>query len=361
MPAVQSKIAPPSARPRTTSSALPAANKSNRSVDADKENLQPGRHRASSKKTANADEDKDYDPPESEDNDEADFANAGAGAQLLSDHSDDEEEEAPQGRIRRLSDKEAQRRADKEEADARKAAKAAKAAKAVKKQRDQEMGVEPIPLEDTVFTSRDVELPVKKKSLQQRDSRVPTTQARPMQYQEPGRGRTHEPSQDLRHIIAANRAGPSGYRDPEPQTPQRGLASASISDWRRSAVAPPMEIDSEPPRPRSINGNVFPARVQVDLRYAPSGSSGPSRSHARDQDLDDQQRRARPQERHQRYDTSPSRSYPSGSSGPSHSRAQDVDDQQRRAQPQERRQHYDPSPSRSRSRLVLAKNMIRQI
>ncbi|KAJ7867413.1 hypothetical protein B0H14DRAFT_3441862 [Mycena olivaceomarginata] len=49
-----------------------------------------------------------------------------------------------------------------------------------------------------------------------------------------------------------------------------GVASRSISDWRKSAVMPPMEMDSEPPRPRSINGHFLPARVHVDLRDAPA-------------------------------------------------------------------------------------------
>ncbi|KAJ7824478.1 hypothetical protein B0H13DRAFT_2375458 [Mycena leptocephala] len=143
---------------------------------------------------------------------------------LVSDHSDDEEEEpAPRGRTRRVSEKEAQRRVsynsvvvllnipfmhsgnEKDEAEARKVAKAAKAAR---KQQQREM--EPEPLEDTLFVFREVAVPIKKaKTLQQRNSRVPVTQARLGVIDnspDPRRGRTHEPSQDLRDIPIAQAA-----------------------------------------------------------------------------------------------------------------------------------------------------------
>ncbi|KAJ6607120.1 hypothetical protein B0H10DRAFT_2073189 [Mycena sp. CBHHK59/15] len=47
-------------------------------------------------------------------------------------------------------------------------------------------------------------------------------------------------------------------------------------------------MDSEPPRPRSINGHVFPARVHVDLRYGPA-----SQQQFRALDDDHHQRRHR--------------------------------------------------------------------
>ncbi|KAJ7840202.1 hypothetical protein B0H14DRAFT_2512693 [Mycena olivaceomarginata] len=90
------------------------------------------------------------------------------------------------------------------------------------------------------------------------------------------RGRTREPVQDLRHIINRQDTADRGARfshtnaQAGPSTQGGGrIASSSISDWRKSAVMPPMEMDSEPPRPRSINGHLLPARVHVNLRDAP--------------------------------------------------------------------------------------------
>ncbi|KAF7366106.1 hypothetical protein MVEN_00487400 [Mycena venus] len=299
--AVQSKLAPPSARTRTkaTSTATPAAAKA-RAPNADhdnKENHYPAapRQQLASKEiydydgqdeSEQSDPDMDYFPGhnnEDQVDDYNDFAEGDTTNQHAYDNSDAEdndEEEHSRGRNRRLSEKEAQRRAEKAEAEARKAAKADKAAQ---KQRQRTM--EPEPLEDTVFTSRDVQLPAKAaKKLQQRDSRVPVTQARPTFIERTPntqRGRTHEPVQDLHQIIARQegnvRAGPSNQGG-------RGLASQSISDWRNSAVVQPMEIDSEPPHPRSINGHVFPARVHVDLHYVRDGGHSrrrPNNDHSR--------------------------------------------------------------------------------
>jgi hypothetical protein len=94
------------------------------------------------------------------------------------------------------------------------------------------------------------------------------TQARPMVVSnapEAQRGRTHEPSQDLRYIVRlfvlietllTIKRSPATLHStmvcllPPRQHGERGLASTSISDWRKSAVAPPAEMDPEPPHPR---------------------------------------------------------------------------------------------------------------
>ncbi|KAJ7462599.1 hypothetical protein FB451DRAFT_1180898 [Mycena latifolia] len=179
--------------------------------------------------------------------------------------SDAEEDEQPAraGRTHRVSEKEAQRQAEKEEADKRRAAKAANAAKKQRQQTQPEYVV----LQDTVFTSRKVDLPPNKaKALYQRDTRVPVMHARPAVINNtpaPARGRTHGPSQDLRHIIAnhqatAPRQSTSSHADYLGDTP-RGLASSSISDWRRSAVAP-MPVDNEECRPQPHLSRSRPAQ-----------------------------------------------------------------------------------------------------
>ncbi|KAJ6489148.1 hypothetical protein DFH09DRAFT_378989 [Mycena vulgaris] len=339
--AIQSKLAHPSARqaPRSTSRAVAAAAAAAtrpRDDDVDKENAQPGtlsrrtvlkkRRIEDEAEYENEDEDDHQGGSASEDNDDEEDGHPGDGDDDFDEdgnahvgsraaHSSDDEEENPArvGRTRRLSEKEAQRLADKKEAAARKVAKTVKAAK---KQRRLEMGDEPVPLADTVFTSRDVELTKKAKTLQQRNSRVPATQARLPAL---ARGRTHEPSQDLRRIISKHQeAGSSrGSRHDEMfDTPRRDLASSSIGDWRHSAVTPgPVESDEEP-RPRSINGHVFPAHVRLDLH------AGASASHAEPSDVDDhprdsRPRRPRPQQRRRRSESrSPSHSPVAGDKRP---------------------------------------------
>ncbi|KAJ6486357.1 hypothetical protein DFH09DRAFT_1106095, partial [Mycena vulgaris] len=311
--ATQSKVARPSARPpaNSTSRALPATTVRSRDDDGDKENAQvslprrtvPAKRRIEDEddyEEGNEDDqrgaasDDDHDEGDGgDDNGTGDFdedGNALVGAEGRVEHvsDDDEEQPARRARTRRVSEKEAQRVADQKDAAARKAAKTARAAK---KQRRLEMGEEPVPFEDTVR-------PVNKvKTLQQRDTRVPATHARTAAIQ---RGRTHEPTQDLRNIIMRQDAGPSrirrddGHRNSREtfETPHRHLASSSLSDWRHSAITPKPMQSQEERRPRSINGNVFPARIQLDLR---SGASSPDNtpsdvdSHPRDS------RRRRPQ------------------------------------------------------------------
>jgi hypothetical protein len=60
-----------------------------------------------------------------------------------------------------------------------------------------------IKLDELQFTSHNVELPVKK-TLKQRDTRVPPMQVRSAMMSNSSdtqRGRTREPVQDLRHIV----------------------------------------------------------------------------------------------------------------------------------------------------------------
>ncbi|KAJ7808035.1 hypothetical protein B0H14DRAFT_2609234 [Mycena olivaceomarginata] len=285
---MSSQATAPSAHSRTKASAPTKDVDSTKVGHNNKENDRPSAHRRvqAKKNVDNTDEyyesekDMDVDAGLGDDDDENHgFVNAGLGAVLMPDNdSDDEEDEDADttrtARPRRVSEKEAQRRAEKVEAEVRKAAKAAKAAK---KQRQPE--VEPEPLDDTLFTSHNVELPVKK-TLKQRDTRVPPMQVRSAMISNSSdtqRGRTREPVQDLRHIINRQDTADRGARfshtnaQAGPSTQGGGrVASRSISDWRKSAVMPPMEMDSEPPRPRSINGHFLPARVHVDLRDAPA-------------------------------------------------------------------------------------------
>ncbi|KAJ7677748.1 hypothetical protein DFH06DRAFT_559873 [Mycena polygramma] len=86
-----------------------------------------------------------------------------------------------------------------------------------------------------------------------------------------------------------------------------------------------MDIDSEPPRPRSINGHVFPARVQVDLRYAPDNQPAQGSDRDDHDDHDDRGRRPRPQGHRRRLEASPSRSR-SPATGDKRDRSSDDDD-----------------------------------
>ncbi|KAJ6612583.1 hypothetical protein B0H10DRAFT_2222932 [Mycena sp. CBHHK59/15] len=209
------------------------------------------------------------------------------------DNEEEYEEQAPPSRgsrTRRVSTKQAQYLAEREETEARKAAKAAKAAKKQCLQ-DGEEEDELIPLQDTQFTFREVDArPERVKVLAQRNNRVPTTQARLAVVE---RGRTHESSQDLRHIIANNRTSGSknnavsAYQGPADRAPETPCITGSrlphdTSNWRRSAVTPrPIESSDDDQRPRSINGHVFPQRVQLDLRRRCSPSYSRSRSRSR--------------------------------------------------------------------------------
>ncbi|KAJ7649297.1 hypothetical protein B0H17DRAFT_1338728 [Mycena rosella] len=344
----QSKLASPATHSRTKSAPKVAAATA-RSRAADKENndlTQSSRRTVPTKqRLEEEDEYEEYEDEEEENslsvedgddgcNSDVDDGDAPAVAKRRADQvSDDDDEEHPvrAARTRRVSEKEAQRLADKEEAAARKTS---RATNAVKRQRRRERGESPVPLEDSVFTSRDVEpLPKKVKTLQQRDTRVPAMQARAIATEQPLRGRTREPMQDLRYIIASRQAeaGPSRHSGARPEafdSPRRGLASRSISDWRHSAVAPrPTEIDEEP-RPRSINGNVFPERVQLDLH---SGSSS-SRPQPSTTSANDSRLRQKPVQRREPRVRSESRS-PSRSPAPGDKpiikgrpRAKDYDD-----------------------------------
>ncbi|KAJ7506472.1 hypothetical protein B0H11DRAFT_2219840 [Mycena galericulata] len=118
----------------------------------------------------------DADPDADADEDDDIAMHGNAKGHTAPQVSDDDEEEPHAGRVRRASAKQAQRLAEQEAANARKVANAAKVAK---KQRIQERGEDPVPQEDTVFTSREVEVPTKKKSLPQRDNRVPRLPAEP--------------------------------------------------------------------------------------------------------------------------------------------------------------------------------------
>ncbi|KAJ7094999.1 hypothetical protein C8R44DRAFT_890125 [Mycena epipterygia] len=213
----QSKLAAPSQRSNTRASTTAnTASRTTRTAD-DKEN-EPAHpsHRTVPAKRSIADDDDDgseyedragYEredrnegPPDDRASDDEDFEYPPAMSVGHTAHvSDDEEDEHPVrgGRTRRLSEKELQRLADKEEAEARKASKATKQAK---KQRQLEEGDEPVPRQDTVFTSQEVEARHKKsKTLPQRDARVPTMKARPAAIAgESSRGRSMRPMEDLR-------------------------------------------------------------------------------------------------------------------------------------------------------------------
>ncbi|KAJ7182098.1 hypothetical protein C8R46DRAFT_1069184 [Mycena filopes] len=191
----------------------------------------------------------------------------------LAPESEDEDENEPeantepprQGRTRRVSEKEAQRLADIEEAEARKINKANKAAQ---KQRER---VEPRPLKDTIFTSREVPLPPKKvKMLQQRDTRIPAipvtqTHVSPSHDTSSSQELNLQPRQDAAYSQDARYIQ---QRQTRPPGPSHSRAAEGADNWRKSVIVPPTQIEEER-RPRSINGNVFPARVHVDLRYAP--------------------------------------------------------------------------------------------
>ncbi|KAJ7815128.1 hypothetical protein B0H13DRAFT_2463325, partial [Mycena leptocephala] len=83
---------------------------------------------------------------------------------------------------------------------------------------------------------------------------------------------------------------------------------------------------------KSINGHVFPAHVQVDLRYAPSTQ------HAPRSDIDHYQPNQRPQEHCRRSDPSPNRS-PSRSPATGDKRARSPDDDLRVTQAQKTGNH----------------------
>lgn len=54
------------------------------------------------------------------------------------------------------------------------------------------------------------------------------------------------------------------------------IASSSISDWRKSAVMPPMEMDSEPPRPRVSHSLVcYPMQFRLTPRSPLTDISSP--------------------------------------------------------------------------------------
>ncbi|KAJ7088510.1 hypothetical protein B0H15DRAFT_1022499 [Mycena belliarum] len=225
------------------------------------------------------------------------------------DSADDEEPPVRSKRTRVASNKEAQRQAEKKEAANRRAAKAAHIAK---RQRQDDAEPEYVPLQDTVFTSRDVELPPRKiKTLQQRDSRVPLMRSRPAVINTaaaPSRGRTHGPSQDLRHIIASHQGPPRQSTSSQPDYSGGGdiprTSSTHDDHWRYSAVEP-MLIDQEEPRPRSINGHVFPARVHLDLHAGPSRrrSISPSIDTSSDRSEQGRQHGGQSEERHRLSDT----------------------------------------------------------
>ncbi|KAJ7445476.1 hypothetical protein FB451DRAFT_1189156 [Mycena latifolia] len=284
----QSKLSPPSSRPRTKSVPKTAAAAARHRDDKENEAVSAPSRRTVPAKRPREDEHEyeesvgdpeegdlsaeDPDGADEEDEGDDDFddgnaavaaeGHAGQGMILLvlltyqlttpaaSESEEEDEHPIRAARVRRLSEKEAQRLADKEEAAARKVSRATTAAK---KQRRWEVGDEPVPLPDTVFTSRELEPQTKKtKTLQQRNARVPATQARAAAA-DTARGRTHEPIQDLHHI--------------------------------------------------SINGHVFPAHVQLDLRASSSGT------HAKPSDVDARPRRRRAEERRPRSESrSPSRS-----------------------------------------------------
>ncbi|KAJ7040548.1 hypothetical protein C8F04DRAFT_1310968 [Mycena alexandri] len=379
MPAVQSKLVRPVAKSSIT---VNAARNTRASRDDGKENepVRASRHHRSTQSQVKDHDDNDeednaaYAPGDKDDNNEdndTEYVQAAAaqdddedmpGLRSESDSEDDDEQPVRSTRVRRASAKQAQHLEDEEEAQARKIAKASKAAK---KQRQQQE--DPEPLEDTVFTSREVQLPTKKpKVLQQRDSRVPSIQPRAAAIEQAAaasrtqRGRTHEPSQDLRYIIARQDLTPSTSRHGVPHTssPRRsghGLTSHTFNNWQESFVAPGPVIGAEAPRPRSINGNVLPERLHLNLHHHTSDNQ------QHEPDLD-HSRSSRPAHRLGRHgpdehqsDIQPRRSRPAlpRRLSSSHSRSRSPAQQPRHSRPVQRHQL---SPSRSRSSSPITGN-----
>ncbi|KAJ7186338.1 hypothetical protein GGX14DRAFT_581118 [Mycena pura] len=180
-----------------------------------------------------------------------------------SNHEHEGNEDDPQPtrskRTRQMSEREAQRHAEATEAAKRKAA---KAAKATEKQHRVETGQRPapIPVQDTVFTSREAGTNQPKKKLVERSSRVPGTPAR-------------------RPLVAANGSHPVP------------ITGTSISDWRKYAEhqIPEDYDDHTEPRLHDINGQRFPNRVRLDLHtisprdIAQLPEAGPSSASSRSQ------------------------------------------------------------------------------
>lgn len=173
------------------------------------------------------------------------------------DKSDDEDASPARGRIRRVSDKQAQRDAEKVEAAARKHEKALKIAKAAKKKAGQVEDDPRGPIEDDFFTSRTVpSRPTATKNLVQRNNRVPAPPNASSRDWD-------EASTSARH---RDRRG-DDHRSHNDDNDSRRTAARSVSSEEarhtfrgRSALRSPVR---EPIR--NINGGIVPDKVTLHL------------------------------------------------------------------------------------------------
>ncbi|KAJ7128799.1 hypothetical protein C8R43DRAFT_1134379 [Mycena crocata] len=261
-------------------------------------------------------------------NDDADYGNnnddreyeSGAGEDEDTDIEDDDNDEDNDGpvrsRARRVSDKQAQLDAEKEEAKARKREKALKAEKAAKRKAGEAEEDTRGPIEDDFFTSRTVpSRPTVTKNLAQRNSRAPA----PAKFASSDR---------LEDASAAHSRDSHGHhsdkdslrrrdRSRSPSEQQQTFRGRSPSPQRPS-IRPPM---------RNINGGIIPDSVTLHLvqdsreHHRPSRSLSPRRSSS--PDVGNKRSRSSSQDSDDLRSTQVQRINTSGGGRP---RAKDLDD-----------------------------------
>ncbi|KAJ7090947.1 hypothetical protein B0H15DRAFT_948698 [Mycena belliarum] len=248
MPSVQSSLHPAAQPTRGTGRSSTQHHSENKENERSRQNLANSTDSCSRKAAANtgeSDEDDDgtYGPPE-DDHSQDDIENDGE------DKHEARDANPVRGRVRRVSDKQAQRDAEKAEAEARKHEKALKVAKAAKKRAGQVEEDPRGPIEDDFFTSRTVpSRPLATKNLVQRNNRVPVPPKAPSADWD-------EATTSARHRDRRSHNDNSHRTTTRSVSPEEARHTFRGRSPLRSPVREPI---------RNINGRIVPDKVTLHL------------------------------------------------------------------------------------------------